>query len=243
MVSWSDRRVKTVLLGGIKGIALTVLVAWLFYQSLWGLVILPAVLVIMIRKELKMAAEKEKEQYRHRFSEFLEYLEEAMVVGYSFEGAIGEAEKGLKTLYSEGEPLLVGLSELRHKMTLGMAAEAAFSEFALQSGCEEAVDFSEVLLIAKRTGGSLRQVIQNTKRLIMQKQEVVNQIQSVLYGRIYENRVMKAMPFAMLGYLRLCLPDFLLPLYHNVAGIGIMTAVLLCYGGLCLAIDRISTVI
>jgi tight adherence protein B len=107
-------------------------------------------------------------------------------------------------------------------MRLGQSVETTFSEWAEDALCEDIREFAEVLYIAKRTGGVVQQVIADTERVIREKQETLRYIQSVLHSREYETKVMKSMPFAMLAYLLLFMPDFLEPLYHNLAGICLL---------------------
>ena len=134
------------------------------------------------------------------------------------------------------------LSAMQRKMSVGGTVEEAFTEFAERSGCEEAKDFAEVLYIAKRTGGAVRQVVTNTEGILSRKQETIRQIRGTLHSRLYENSLMKCMPFAMLLYLQVGMPGFLSGLYHNLLGNVLMTVLLLCYMGICIAMDTISRV-
>ncbi len=224
--------------GGITGCA----VACLFYQSPYGLLLLPVCITVAILKEKKRKERAEAEREQQLFSEYLSFLREALQVGYSLEQAVGEAKKGLLTTYKGEEPFLVSVTHMQHKMQLGLAVEAAFSEMAEESPCEDIRDFSEVLFIAKRTGGAVQRVIAGTERIIRDKQETLRYIRSALHSREYEVKVMKGMPFAMLLYLNLFMADFLQPLYHNAFGVCVMSAVLAAYFILCSLADRIVSV-
>lgn len=230
------------LLGIGKGAAIGGLIAWLFYQSVYGLLFLPLCIAVTVVCENKKEIQRQKEREQQQFAEYLGFLKEALQVGYSLEQAVGEAKKGMLTSYKEEEAFLLAVGRMQRKMQLGMPVEKAFSELAEESSCEEVRDFSEVLFIAKRTGGAVQQVISNTERVIRDKQETLRYIQSVLHSREYEGKVMKCMPFAMLLYLQMFLSGFLEPLYHNVFGICVMTAVLVIYFGLCLLADRVASV-
>lgn len=225
-----------------KGVTVGGLIAWLFYRSVYGLVFLPLCVAVIVVTERKKELQRRKEREQQQFAEYLGFLKEAVQVGYSLEQAVGEAKRGMLASYREDEAFLTAISRMQRKMQLGMAVEKAFSELAEESVCEEVQDFTEVLLIAKRTGGAVWQVISNTEQIIRDKQETFRYIQSVLHGREYEVKVMKCMPFAMLLYLQLFLSDFLKPLYHNVAGVCVMTVVLVVYFGLCFVTDRIAAV-
>ena len=107
------------------------------------------------------------------------------------------------TSLKESNAHIAAVSRMERKMQLGMSVETGFSEWAETALCEDIRDFSEVLYIAKRTGGAVQQVIENTERVIRDKQETLRYIRSVLHSREYEAKVMKAMPFAILLYLQM----------------------------------------
>lgn len=228
--------------GLLKGSAIGGLAAWLFYRSVYGLSVMPFFLGASVFLERKRLLQRQKEQEQQMFAEWLGFLREALQVGYSLEQAVGEAKRGMLTSYKEEEPFLCLVTRVQRKIQLGMPAEEAFAELAKECSCEEMTDFSEVLFIAKRTGGTVQQVISNTERIIREKQETVRHIRAVLGSREYEVRLMKGMPFAMLLYLQVFLPEFLSPLYQNAAGTGLMSVFLLIYGGLCFAVDKITAV-
>ncbi len=225
-----------------KGLAIGSLIAWLFFKSLWGLLCVPVCVGLFWKQTKKKDEQRKQEKEQEYFVEYLGFLKEALLVGYSLEQAVGEGKKGMLTTVKEDEPFLRKVTRLERKMQLGTPVETAFSEWANEALCEDIGDFAEVLFIAKRTGGAVQQVIENTEHVIRDKQETLRYIRSVLHSREYEAKVMKVMPFAMLIYLRLFMPDFLTPLYHNAVGVGVMTTVLVVYFVLCLVVDKVTAV-
>lgn len=224
-----------------KGIAVGGLIAWLFFQSMLGALCVPFCIVASVLRGKKTEMEKRKEKEQEHFVEYLGFLKEALLVGYSLEQAVSEGKKGMLTSLKD-DSFLQYVTRMERKMQLGMPVETAFSEWADEALCEDVRDFSEVLFIAKRTGGAVQQVIENTEKVIRDKQETLRYIRSVLHSREYEAKVMKCMPFAMLLYLRLFMSDYLEPLYHNAVGVCVMTAVLVVYFVLCFVVDKVTTV-
>lgn len=225
-----------------KGAGLGCLVAWLFFQSVWGLVSIPLCVGIVWKQAKKQQMQRTQEKEQEYFIEYLGFLKEALLVGYSLEQAVGEGKKGMLTTLKDESPFLQTITRLERKMQLGTSVETAFSEWAEEAVCEDIRDFAEVLFIAKRTGGAVQQVIDNTERVIRDKQETLRYIRSVLHSREYEAKVMKCMPFAMLLYLQLFMSDFLEPLYHNSVGVCVMSVVLVVYFVLCSVVDRVTMV-
>lgn len=225
-----------------KGVALGGLIAWLFFQSAWGLLCVPFCVGAVWSRAKKQEAQTQQEKEQEYFIEYLGFLKEALLVGYSLEQAVGEGKKGMLTTVKEENLFLRSVTRLERKMQVGTSVETAFAEWAEEAICEDIRDFAEVLFIAKRTGGAVQQVIENTEHVIRDKQETLRYIRSVLHSREYEAKVMKCMPFAMLLYLQLFMSDFLEPLYHNPMGVGVMSAVLVVYFVLCLVVDRVTAV-
>lgn len=225
-----------------KGMALGGIIAWLFFQSPFGLVCVPFCVAMCLVREKRRSEQEARETEQVLFTEYLGFVKEALMVGYSLEQAVGEGRKGMLTTQKEDHFFVQAILRLERRLQLGTTVEAAFSQWAEEALCEDIRDFSEVLYIAKRSGGAVWQVIDNTERVIRDKQETMRYIRSVLHSREYEANVMKGMPFAMLLYLRLFMPDYLSPLYHNPAGVCIMTVVLVVYGVLCVVLDKVTKV-
>lgn len=225
-----------------KGVGLGSLIAWLFFQSVWGLLCIPVCVGLLWKRTKKQERQRRQEKEQEYFVEYLGFLKEALLVGYSLEQAVGEGKKGMLTTLKEDEPFLQAVTRLERKMQLGTTVETVFSQWAEEALCEDVGDFAEVLFIAKRTGGAVQQVIENSEQVIRDKQETLRYIRSVMHSREYEAKVMKCMPFAMLIYLRLFMSDFLAPLYHNAVGVCVMTVVLVIYFFLSLAVDKVTAV-
>ena len=225
-----------------KGAGLGTLIAWLFFQSVWGLLCIPVCVGLLWKQTKKQEKQRRQEKEQEYFAEYLGFLKEALLVGYSLEQAVGEGKKGMLTTLKEDEPFLQAVTRLERKMQLGTSVETVFSQWAEEALCEDVGDFAEVLFIAKRTGGAVQQVIENTEQVIRDKQETLRFIRSVMHSREYEAKVMKCMPFAMLIYLRLFMSDFLSPLYHNAVGVCVMAVVLVVYFSLCLVVDKVTAV-
>lgn len=240
--AWRKGRGLWATAGAVKGACLGGLAAWLFYRNSYGLFIVPVFIAVSLSRERKQGQQRKREREQQMFAEWLGFLREALQVGYALEQAVGEAKKGMLASYKEEEPFLCAVTRIQRKIQLGTPVEEAFAELTDECACEEIADFSEVLFIAKRTGGAVHQVIANTERVIREKQDTVSHIRAVLHSREYEVRLMKGMPFAMLLYLQTFLPDFLSPLYQNGAGAAVMSVFLIIYGVLCFTVDKLTAV-
>ena len=113
------------------------------------------------------------------------------------------------------------------KVALNIPIEQAMFEFGEEIGQEDILSFAEVLRTAKRSGGNLVQIIENTTGIIAEKIEIGQEIRVMLSGKRLEQRIMCGMPIFMLLYLRIGNPGYLEALYHNITGGLIMSGCML----------------
>ena len=130
-------------------------------------------------------------------------------------------------------------------LQMNQTLEGLLEDFAEREGLEDAVSFAEVFREGKRSGGNLVQIMEDTVNVIEEKEAVSREVEVLLAGRRYEQRVMAAVPAGMLLYLRLGSPGYLDSLYHSLAGICVMTLALalyaagICWGGRILEAEEI----
>ena len=72
-------------------------------------------------------------------------------------------------------------------------------------------------------------IIRNTVQSIAQKNETRKEIQVILSAKKMEQNMMSLIPCLILLYVQTVSPGFLDGMYHNPAGILIMTAALVVY--------------
>ena len=109
--------------------------------------------------------------------------------------------------------------------------EDVLEEFAKKSGVADIEYFAAVFRYAKRYGGDLIAIIRHTAETIREKNETYNEIQTIISGKKMEQKVMSAVPFFLLGYMKLTAWDFICPLYGNPAGVLMMSISLMVYIG------------
>lgn len=212
--------------GGVGGFILFML----FYNHIWFSLIcsVPAAVCYMkIRKKTLM--EKRRWELTIQFKDAMESLVSALSAGYSLENAVREAEKELALMYRQEDMILREFSYLSHQVSLNVPVETLMKDLGRRSGAEDIVVFSEILSTAKRTGGNLVQVMKRTAGNISEKIEMKREIETLISGKKMESNCMTAIPLLMIVYLRICSPEFLEPLYHNMMGIAVMTGALLVY--------------
>lgn len=92
-------------------------------------------------------------------------------------------------------------------------------------------NFANVFAAAKRSGGDMIAIIQNTVNQIGAKIEVRREIDTLLAAKRYEFKVMAVIPYAIIAYMILSFPEFMECLYGNMIGTGVMSVCLCAYLG------------
>lgn len=75
--------------------------AWLFYRSVWGMLLFPAAYLVCVKKYCALQMKKRKEQLLMEFKDAMQSASAALLAGYSVENAWRETEKELLELHGE----------------------------------------------------------------------------------------------------------------------------------------------
>ena len=121
------------------------------------------------------------------------------------------------------------LELMTREFSMKRTPEQLLSELADRSGLEDAVCFADIFHAAKRTGGNLVQIMEQTADIMEARETVQREIEVLTAGRRYEQRIMCMIPFGIILYIRTGSPGYLDALYHCAAGICMMTLCLVIY--------------
>lgn len=210
---------------------LSVVAAWLLYKNPWGM-ILGIVLYPLYRANYKkIQIEKRKKELLLQFKDAMGSVAVALKAGYSIENSWCEAWKELQELYGDGACMTEEMKQMNVAIQMNQPVEQVLYQFACRSGCDDIIGFAEIFLFAKRSGGNFGKIIENTVRHIAEKLEVEREIETVLAGKRMEQKIMNVVPICLIAYLNLTSQEFLMPLYGNFGGAGVMTLAFFAYVG------------
>lgn len=233
---------KEIAIAIIKGCILIGLVSYLFYGSWISFFCMLPFLFYYLKQEQKKLQKKRLRQLRKEFKEGIQILQAALDAGYSVENAFSESCKDLVMLYPDGSYITTEFQRIVKGIRMNKTPEEMLEDFAVRSGLEDISNFAEVFMIAKKSGGDLLLIIRSTAKVIREKIEVENEIETMMAGKKMEQKIMNIIPFGILAYVRLTSGDFLDVMYGNVLGIGIMSICLMVYVIAVLLADRIIDV-
>lgn len=213
----------------LKAVGVGAVIAYLFYNSAFGLVLVPMLLVIFCRNQRKVGKECIQSKLAKEFMDALRTVSASLLAGYSMENAWKEAQKELAHLYGEESILEKELSEINHAVEMNIPLEQKIEELANRTGNADIASFSEVFSFAKRSGGNFLTIIEGCANHMRARYETEREIQVLLASKKFEQKIMNFMPILILAYLRISSMGFLDKLYGNMAGVLFMSVCLLAY--------------
>lgn len=203
--------------------------AYCFYQSVWAFIGLIPIGIYYYRYKLVVYEEKKKEEITMEFKEMIQAISTSLRAGYSIENACRESLQEMELLYGKEATLYKELDLIVQKLRNNQTIENLFQELAGKLQVVEIGEFAQILVVAKRYGGDLSKIIQNTSDAIRDKIDVNREIAIVISGKKAEQTVMNVMPLGIIGYMQVTTPGFFDPLYHNIMGVVIMSVCLGLY--------------
>lgn len=215
---------------GAEGMGLGSFLVWLCYRSLYAAPLAPAFALLYLHLKKKELIRSRRLDLNWHFRDFLSALHTSLAAGYSLENGIRAAAGDMIRLYGREDVLSVELAAMIRQMEYQRPCEELFRNMGMRSGLEDLQSFGEVIAIAKRSGGNLNRILENTRRNLTEKIDTAKEIQAGQASREYEQKLMSVMPAAIILYVQLIFPDLLKPLYHTVQGVLVMTASLALYG-------------
>ena len=210
-----------------------------FYQSIWAAIPLSAVGVYIWKRDAKKYRQKCSEQFAMQFTECILSVTTALQAGYSIENAFLESREDMLNLFGEKSFIYLELEYIRRGLVMNRPIENLLEEIAKRREVEDVEQFTKIFMIAKKKGGNLPEIMHRTADMIHRKMQAMMEIEMLLAGKELEQKILKCMPFMFLIYMGVAYPGYFGILYHNLQGIGVMTACLSMYLAACVMSNRI----
>lgn len=203
-------------------------VGLIFYEKLIMAAFLSLTGILYIPFHKKEQLRKKKEVLTIQFKDTLYFLSVSLSAGKSIETAISDTYKAMLGIYPEKDcDIIKELEIINQKILMNESIEKIFYDFAQRSKIEDIKSFADVIMISKRAGGNLIEVIKNTSDTIREKVEIQNEIENLIAGKKFEQKVMSVVPFGLVLFLKSSGSGFLDPLMTTTFGHIIMTVALI----------------
>lgn len=149
--------------------------------------------------------------------------------GMSPEHAFTDAVSDMERIFGRDAPVVTELKQMSVKQAHGETLEACLKDLGNRSGIDDIHEFAQIFSIARQNSGRMRSVIDDTARMMQEKNETEAEIYVLLSGKKLEQKIMCVIPLLIIAYLRLEADRFMGVLYHNPLGITVMSICLIVY--------------
>ncbi len=210
------------------GLLLSLAVAFLFYRSVWAIALAGIIVPLYVLNRRDSRDRKRTQQLKGQFISGMQMVSGSLRAGYSMENAWRKAQKELEILYGPDAEFVVGMRRMNQRLAVNEPLEQILSEFADESGVEDISRFAEVFGYAKRSGSDLAEIIRTVTERMKEKEEILSEIETAVAAKKMEQRMMNFLLPGILLFITLSSPSYVTALYHNPAGILVMSV---CLGG------------
>lgn len=206
-----------------------IIISILFYGTIYAVVILLPLGVPIYREQKRRIINKKKKELKVQFKDMLMVMSDSLKTGYSVSNALKESYKDMVSMYGRYSYICEELRIMISKIKLNVREEDIFKDFAKRTGLREAILFSRIFSVAKRTGGNMTEVIGSVTDSIVLKENVREEIEVSTTEKKTELKIMTLIPMALILYVKMMSPDFLNIMYETNAGRIVMTICLVLY--------------
>lgn len=223
----------------LEGIALIAMIGYFFYQSWTACLCLCPLLVLFLREKKKELIKKRGQELSVQFKDLLLTVSTNLKAGYSVENAFKGSYRDLQMLYGAERPICQEVKHIINGLENNVVLEKLLYSLGQRSHEPDIMQFADVFMIAKRSGGNMTDILVKTAGVIEQKIETDKEIQLMISAKKMEQKIMNMVPFLIIFYVGTTSRGFFDVLYHNLIGVIIMTVCLIFYGAAYLLSKRI----
>jgi len=209
---------KRIILAGLLGAA----AIYMLYKNIWASLIGSAVFIAYVIWDRKSIKENKNKKLQTRFLDFLMCLEPLLKTSGTFFQAFREAALDYRRFHGK-DYISACLDAAVNDFRMNIPTSEALGKMAEKLDFEDARAFADSMTVCETTGGNPVEITGRTTELLVAKIRIVNDINTVLSGKIFECRIITLMPFVLLGLFSLVSDSYLEPLYSSMIGRVIMT--------------------
>lgn len=208
---------------------ITIFLAMFFYRSVWAILPLSPIGVKCYLMFEKNKGEKRRKILETEFKDCILAVSANLRAGYAVENAFTEAISDMQALYGDSGLMYKELNHMKKGLGNNRPLEQLLLELGIRSKSPNLEEFGAVFSIAVQNGGNLPEIIQEAADMIGEKISLEQEIQVLISGRLFEQRIMSVIPFFLVCYVEMGNKGFFDVLYHNLTGVSVMTVCLVIY--------------
>lgn len=161
---------------------------------------------VSIRRKAIIA--KRQRMLKNQFRDMLEAISTSISAGNNVTDAFRSAYEDLKIQYEEDAFILKELEIILSGMNNNVDLVDLLQDFGARSGCEDIASFANVFKICYEKGGNIKETIRTTHDILSDKMEITEDIETIVTSNKTEQKIMVAMPIALIGVIKMMSPEF-----------------------------------
>jgi len=223
--------VYELLLNVLLGVGIAFMIGHFFYDSIYVSLGFLGFLPFFLKYRSKEYGQRRRDELSAEFKDAIMSLSANQKAGYSIENAFVETCNDMELLYGKHSIIYREFDYIRRGIENNQVVEDLLLSLGNRSGDDDIRQFGSVFAIAKRSGGNLTSTIDMTASVIEQRISVEEEIAVMISAKKMESNIMSVVPIMMILYMKITSDGFFDGLYHNLAGILIMSMCLAVYIG------------
>ena len=213
----------------LQAVGVSVFLGLFFYRSAQAILfMIPAGIFYLTMLEEKKGKEK-RARLRTEFKDAILSIAANLRAGYAVENAFRETLQEMEQLHGRESPIYQEIYKIVQGLANQISVEALMEQFAKRTKLEEIQEFADIFAIAKRSGGNITEIIDETAIVISEKIDVEKEIQVLLSAKRLEQNIMSVIPFVIICYVSAASSGYFDVLYTTSAGRIVMTGCLAVY--------------
>lgn len=174
----------------------------------------------------KMLIDKRKKALNLQFKDFLYALNSSVGAGKSLKEGLIAARDDMRILYMDDKNIMIQeLDNMVVKLDMNAKVTTLMSDLARRSGNDDIQSFATVLESGETKGINQIELIQKTVRVISEKLEIKQEIETKVASMKMEQKIMLVMPVMLTLMMNFMAPDYMQTLYDSPIGYPVVTVV------------------
>lgn len=192
-------------------------VGMIFFQHIFLSIAIACLAIFYPRVYVKNKIIQRKEELKRQFQQALYMLSSSLSAGRSLESSFPAVLQDLKMLYPDENTLITAeFADICIQLRNGSTVEKALSALSERAQISELSQFVDVLIVCKRTGGNLVEVVRTSSRMISDKMQIQQQIGVMISQKKLESKILGVVPIAIVAFLVYSSPDYMAPMYEGI---------------------------
>lgn len=213
----------------LEGFTIVCLFAYFFYRSCWAIICLLPGILFYRKKWMEKQGKRRKDILEQQFRECLLSVHTNLQSGHSLENAFIESYSYIVSVYGNSSDMAIELVGIKKGLANGDTLEHLLKDVGARCQSSALEEFSNIYSIACKSGSGWSEVMMKIIAQISQRMELLQEIETLIHGKKQESRIMCIVPFFLLFYMDTTSKGYFDVLYHNPAGIVIMSFCLGAY--------------